>query len=127
MNEKPIAGELHELFTEKYGNDWPQEIRLTCRARALYWIVLMAERGLLARWKEHRAKTDAVRDERRKAARSADPYNAKRAYDAAVSSDVGRQHNRELMDLSEANLALKDLLHRIETLVISGSEPAECG
>jgi hypothetical protein len=44
-DEGPRSEQLHQLFYERFGNDWRREVALTLRADKLYWLVHLAERG----------------------------------------------------------------------------------
>lgn len=53
--EPTIAETLHNLLTERLGDNWRQDVSLTLRADVLYWIVYLAEKGIELRKAEMRA------------------------------------------------------------------------
>lgn len=58
--EKSLADRLHDLFAGRFGDDWRRDISLTLRADALYWLVVLAERGIAAKRQDF--KSDPAQD-----------------------------------------------------------------
>jgi hypothetical protein len=58
--EKSLAERLHDLLTERFGQDWRRDISLTLRADALYWFVFLAERGIAAKRQDFKGDKDVA-------------------------------------------------------------------
>jgi hypothetical protein len=53
--DKSIADRLHDLLTDKLGQDWRRAVSLTLLADALYWFAYLAEQGIAAKRQQYRA------------------------------------------------------------------------